>query len=58
MLYYLHHNGGEDGIFIYNTLEEGIDFSQNTPRSLEFFADKDSLQNRVEELGGVFTEPQ
>ena len=56
-MFYLHHNGGEDNIFIYDNLNNGIPFSKNDPLYLEFFATIEELQNRVEELGGTFTNP-
>jgi len=56
-MFYLHHNGGEDNVFIYNNLEEGINFSNNDPLYLEYFRTIEELQSRVEELGGIFTNP-
>jgi len=56
-MFYLHHNGGEDNIFIYDDLEEGINFGKNDPLHLEFFKNIEELQSRIEELGGTFTNP-
>tara|TARA_B110000211_G_scaffold203150_1_gene235750 strand:- start:57 stop:227 length:171 start_codon:yes stop_codon:yes gene_type:complete len=56
-MFYLHHNGGGDNIFIYDNLEKGINFSNNDPLYLEYFITLEELQNRVEELGGTFINP-
>ena len=56
-MFYLHHNGGEDNIFIYNNLEEGINFNNDDPLYLEYFMTIEELQSRIEELGGTFTNP-